>query len=94
MKIAVSPAKCCESCRRRRRRSQQPRRACVPIGDDPPAFGAHRIERRRRFRGHDAQLGMHLVLGRIVHLDRQEGAGADMERHLVQAGRGAVSSRV
>src|SRR5438552_6405574 len=47
---------------------------------DPPSAFPCCIERDRRLAAHGAGLGMHLVVGGVVGLHRQEGAGADMKR--------------
>ena len=53
--------------------------------DDPPAARARGVERRRG-RGVDASpFGVHLVIARVVRLDRQEGAGADVQGHAMEA---------
>ena len=62
---------------------QQPQRGRADR-DDPPAFGARRIERIGHLGRHRAEFGMHLVAFGVVRLDRQERAGADVQRHLVQ----------
>ena len=59
-------------------------------GDDPPAARARRVERGGG-RGVDrAPFGVHLVVAGVFDLDRQEGAGADMQGDAVQ--RDAASS--
>ena len=47
---------------------------------DAPAPGARRLEALAGGGGDLAPLGMHLVVARVLGLDRQEGAGAHMQR--------------
>ncbi len=58
---------------------QQPQRGRAG-GDDAAARAPRRVERIRRFRAHRAPFRMHDMAFGIVGLDRQEGAGADVQR--------------
>ena len=55
----------------------------VPTATMRPPARARGIERRGRLGGDLAPFGVHAVLGRVVGLHRQEGAGADVQRHEV-----------
>ena len=50
-----------------------------------PPFGARAIEGVGGLGGNLAPLGVHAVIGRVLRLDRQERAGADVQRHEVAA---------
>ena len=84
MKIAVSPANARELAVLAGGTFQQPQRGRADR-DDPPALGARGIERRGGLSGNRAEFGVHLVAFGVVGLHRQERAGADMQRHFVQA---------
>ena len=53
-------------------------------GDDPAAGRARRDSARRGRRVDAAPFRMHRVIARVLDLDRQEGAGADMQREPMQ----------
>ena len=79
MKIAVSPDQASDfavlRCALSSRRSE-----VVPTATMRPPRALHRVQRRRGLRRNDATLGMHLVVCRIVGLDRQKRARTDMQR--------------
>ena len=52
--------------------------------DEAPAPAARVVQRLGRRRVDPALLRVHLVVARVVRFDRQEGAGADMQRHAMQ----------
>ena len=80
-----------------RRRLQQPQRRGAD-GDDAPAGGARAIEGGGRLGGDLAPLGVHAVFGDVLGLDRQEGAGADVQgdewREMPRASSAASSAGV
>ncbi len=82
MKMSVAPDHVPDRSVLVRRAFEEPQRGRAD-GDDPPASLAHLVERRGRFLAERAALRMHRMLVRIVRLDRQERAGADMQRHEV-----------
>ena len=81
MKMSVAPLKGCSSPDAGGGLQQAQRRGAD--GDDAPAARAHGVERRRRLGGNLAALEVHLVVGGVVGLHRQERAGADVQRHEV-----------
>ncbi len=57
----------------------------------PPRFRAS-LSEVRSLGGHLAPFRVHLVVDGVVDLDRQEGAGADMQRHTMQSDTARASS--
>ena len=53
----------------------------VPTATTRPPAARALVQRRRNLRPYLAPFGMHAVLGRVVGLDGQEGAGPDVQRH-------------
>ena len=66
-----------------RRAFQQTQRGRAD-GDNAAAGAARCVQGRCGGRGHAAPFGVHFVAGRVVCLDRQKCAGADMQRHALQ----------
>ena len=58
---------------------EQPQR-CRADGNDAAAGAPRGVQRIGSLCGDDAPLRVHLVIGRVVGLDRQECAGTDMQR--------------
>ncbi len=81
MKISVAPAERLYLALARGRLQQAQR--CGADGDDATAALPHGIERRGGRGGNLARFEMHLVLARVLRLHRQEGTGADVQRHEV-----------
>jgi hypothetical protein len=72
-----------------RRAFEQPERRRAD-GYDPPAPRAHLVQGVRGFRADVADLGMHLVVVRIVRLHRQKRPRSYMQRHEVTFDAGGV----
>ena len=65
------------------------RSAVVPTATIRPPAAARGVQRARPWRPRPRRLGVHAVVGDVLGLHRQEGAGADVQRHEMPARRRA-----